>query len=212
MHAKKPSVFFPIIDNGLGFVRAGYTMSMISALMSLKGHSVTVSRISDSHPSRSGNQITATFLESGCDEIFWIDTDIIFTPHDITHIMEHKVLFVCGIYPKRQVKLEPVLCTLPGHVPDPLAVLVPVKRAGRGFMRIQREVFERMKPHVPEYSNHGRPEWDFWPSPVIAGEYLSEDWAFCDKWRELGGTIYVDQRVQVQHEGSCVYPIDRDQL
>jgi len=33
------------------------------------------------------------------------------------------------------------------------------------------------------------------------GSYLSEDYMFCDRWREMGGDIWVDTRLRLSHSG-----------
>ena len=34
---------------------------------------------------------------------------------------------------------------------------------------------------------------------------LSEDWTFCENWRDLGGQIWVDKRVLLRHTGTYVF-------
>ena len=33
------------------------------------------------------------------------------------------------------------------------------------------------------------------------GHYLSEDYAFCSRWRALGGTVWLDTRSKLTHAG-----------
>ena len=85
---------------------------------------------------------------------------------------------------------------------------------GTGFMMIQRCVLERLAQAHPELSYsavHTFPDnlagsknrfalFD----PMIDGEsrtYLSEDYAFCQRWRELGGEIWVDLTSKLTHIG-----------
>lgn len=110
---------------------------------------------------------------------------------------------------------------------------VEVRRSGTGFMRISRACLEKLKTHDPvskvdrnqpietvisqaieahryvsePFYNHARTEWRFFPEGVINGEYLSEDWYFCEKWRHMGERVYIDPRVQLQHEGSIIFPL-----
>ena len=37
-------------------------------------------------------------LAQGFDELFWIDSDIVFQPDDVDKIRQHKHPFVCGLY------------------------------------------------------------------------------------------------------------------
>lgn len=210
-HPFSGKIFFPIVDNGQGSVKGNFTMCIVPAFVGRKVH---ITRASDSLPSRARNIATASFLQTDCTHLLFIDGDIIFEKEHIDMLLEHDQAIVCGIYCKRQVKIEPVLCTFKDHVEDPDAVLIKVARAGTGFMLIRRDVFEAMRDNPPEkypcpkYTNHKRDEWDFWSVGVVGGEYLSEDWYFCDRAREMGYDIFVDQRIQVRHEGDCIFPIE----
>lgn len=211
-------IFVPILDNGGGSVKTAYMESFLKAFGS-GGYNVFIKRASDSHPNRGMNKITADFLESDCDEMLVIDGDIVFGRQQIDFLFEHDLPLVYGAYPKRQRKLALCLCTLDGFEPDPEATLIEVRRAGRGFMRVHRRVFEAMKcpqGFAEAYENHGRLEWDFWASGVIMGEksqidgspeWLSEDWMFCERARALGYKIMVDQRIHLGHVGDIQFPV-----
>lgn len=228
--------FVPIIDNGLGMVRANF---MECFLAGFQGLQIFVKRISDSHCGRAMNKASADFLASDCDEMIVIDSDIIFSPEDIQLLISHDLPIVFGAYPKRQPEHQFCLCTLENFDGDTEADLVEVRRAGKGFMRVKREVLDKMKEISMPYANHLRPEWDFFQSGVvydemscmktekkipvhnvelesISGEvmfvgyepeFLSEDWYFCEKARSLGYKIMVDQRTRLKHEGDIQFPL-----
>jgi hypothetical protein len=35
--------------------------------------------------------------------------------------------------------------------------------------------------------------------------YLSEDWAFCHRWRALGKKVWVDKSVILDHQGTYLF-------
>ncbi len=88
--------------------------------------------------------------------------------------------------------------------------------AGTGFQLIKRHVFEKLAAAHPElaFSNihatisstaSGNNQFALF-DPMIdpdTGEYLSEDFAFCRRWRALGGEIWLDLRSQLTHIGSA---------
>jgi hypothetical protein len=41
-----------------------------------------------------------------------------------------------------------------------------------------------------------------------SGAYLSEDYAFCDRWRALGGEIWLDLHSRLTHAGMSYYEGD----
>jgi hypothetical protein len=189
----------------MGLSRTSWALSMIAAF---SGRACSLERISYPYPDGAMNIATADFLESECDEMLVVDTDIVFTRQHIDWLLSHDEPLVFGVYPKKQVGLTYPAEFLDSN-PEPFSGesdLCEVKRTARGFMRVHRSVFEAMKPHVPQYTcaQTGRECWAFWR--VLLGGH-SEDFAFCDLWRRLGGKILIDRRCTTQHEGSATYPI-----
>jgi len=90
--------------------------------------------------------------------------------------------------------------------------------AGTGFQLIKRRVFERMIAAYPETKYkalHAFPRpthpsdnlyalFDCMIDPE-SGVYLSEDYAFCRRWRALGGEIWLDLCSKLNHSGSYTY-------
>jgi hypothetical protein len=87
------------------------------------------------------------------------------------------------------------------------------KFAGAGFMMIRRAVFERLIAAFPETRYtvaHTQPVplasenqyalFDCMIDPET-GHYLSEDYAFCRRWRSIGGRIWLDTRGELTHIG-----------
>lgn len=215
MDVSKP-LFTTIIDNGDGKVMANFMVSYFNAF---KAHNVKPYRISDSSATRSGNRAACNFLESDYDIWINIDADIMFYPEAITSLLSHNEKLVFGVYPKKDEQRDPCWGTLKNEFPQENEKgLVEVRRCGRGFMLVQRELLEMLKEEnggpALRYHNHGRIEWDFFPALAVSGsmsarnsgrELLTEDWAFCEYVRSLGVPIYVDLKIKLAHEGGYVY-------
>jgi hypothetical protein len=109
-----------------------------------------------------------------------------------------------------------------GHGASPVSAyadsdgLVEVAEAPTGFMVIKRRVFERLMENYPElnYVPDGPPNnpqrhlhWRFFDCMVDpdSGRYLSEDYAFCRRWRDIGGKVFVDPQCQLMHLGQHVF-------
>jgi hypothetical protein len=85
--------------------------------------------------------------------------------------------------------------------------------AGAGFLLMKRGALERMAAHYPEThyrGAHNTPHPN--PSPNLyalfdcmidpqSGDYLSEDYAFCQRWRAMGGTLWLDTKSRLTHVG-----------
>ena len=110
------------------------------------------------------------------------------------------------------------------EVDDPDQVVVVngfarVRYAGTGFLMIRRHVLERMCAHpayaslqfVREHSHDalaGSPNrFALFESMIdpASGTYLSEDFAFCKRWTDIGGEIWADLESRLDHVGPSVF-------
>jgi hypothetical protein len=106
--------------------------------------------------------------------------------------------------------------------PDHVAVVngfTRVRYAGTGFLMIRRHVFEKMCEH-PAYASlqffrehsldalAGSPNrfalFESMIDPATA-TYLSEDFAFCKRWSDIGGEIWADLESRLDHVGPSVF-------
>jgi hypothetical protein len=89
--------------------------------------------------------------------------------------------------------------------------LTEVKHVATGFMMIKRAVIEKMSEAFPytKYTDdvnyleehENQYAYALFDCGVEDGHYLSEDWMFCNRWRKLGGKIYVDVSINLSHTG-----------
>lgn len=94
--------------------------------------------------------------------------------------------------------------------------LVKLKDAATGFMLIKREVILKMIESYPElYFNNDLsmdPEFAKWTylffdcmHEADTKRYLSEDYAFCRRWQALGGEVWLDPIVNLDHVGHFTF-------
>ena len=81
-------------------------------------------------------------------------------------------------------------------------------------MLIKRDVFENLNAHPatkPFINDIGLPAElnpymkTYFDTAVRENRYYSEDWTFCENWRDLGGRVWVDKRVLLKHTGTYVF-------
>lgn len=96
---------------------------------------------------------------------------------------------------------------------------IEVRHGGTGFMLIKRGVFEHLAPHVPTYRNgthkgedgeyvHPLTHEFFATSIDPTGALLSEDYHFCELWRNHGGKVFANPFIKLDHVGTYVYTGD----
>lgn len=203
-------IFLAIADNGMGLSRTSWAVSMMGACLDvLSKYHVSIARVSNPYPEMSMNIASNSFMESGCDEILIIDTDIKFSTSELRRLMTHEHPFVSGLYTKKTPGLFFVAAGLDGDASpfanDGRPRLRPIKRVAKGFLRLQREVFEKTRPLRAEVEDpRGESMVEY--RKTLPGEH-SEDFEFCDAWRSVGGQVMVDTSVILQHEGSIPFPI-----
>lgn len=109
---------------------------------------------------------------------------------------------------------NPVPGTTNFDVREPLEVL----EIGTGFMLIKRDVFGKFKeeyPHLEYRPDHGG-QANFDGSRMIHAyfdtvidpdtqRYLSEDYMFCQYWRNIGGKVYLCPWMKTSHVGTYAF-------
>jgi hypothetical protein len=160
---------------------------------------------------RARNNLAYSFLQTDCTHLFFLDSDIVIEPRQFQRLLNANKDIVCGLYPKKQPSLDWVVNYIPGEKVDENGYL-KIKHAGTGALLITRKALEDMISKHPEMVYRGDPDqtsirYDFFPMRAVDGTYLSEDWAFCNRVLEDGGSIYADTRCQLRHVGKIVYPL-----
>ena len=94
--------------------------------------------------------------------------------------------------------------------------LIPVYDGGTGFMMFKKSVIQKMMDKWPElwykndlntdpaYNKYCYALFDTIIDPDTK-RYLSEDYTFCRRWQELGGTIWMDPTINLDHQGAYLF-------
>ena len=165
--------------------------------------------------SRARNTLTAKFLHTKeSTHLMFIDADIGWEPWHLLVMLDAQKDVIGGLYPMKSLPVKWCVNGLPNAEEDPNSPLVEVSKTGTGFMLIKRDVFEKLNAHpaVRTFANDiGLPrELDqymktYFDTAVREGRYYSEDWTFCENWRDIGGQVWVDKRVLLRHTGTYVF-------
>ena len=96
--------------------------------------------------------------------------------------------------------------------------LVEIKKGPAGCMLIKREVFEKMikaypnllikQKHLVNGIMGGTEEmWNFFDTSFDekTGDFVGEDYAFCNRWTAIGGKIYANVDAYITHHGDFAY-------
>jgi len=164
--------------------------------------------------SRARNTLVAKFLSNPTStHLMFIDADIGWEPWHLLVMLNRDVDVIGGLYPMKTLPIKWVVNGFDGAETGPDG-LQEVSKTGTGFMLVKRHVFEKLNDHpaVKPFNNDiGLPkELDqylrtYYDTAVRENRYYSEDWTFCENWRDLGGKVWVDKRVLLRHTGTYVF-------
>lgn len=162
--------------------------------------------------SRARDLLVAQFLASDCTTLVFVDGDVGFGREDLRLLLASPYPITAGLYPRKSTSRKWVCVPQPEDVPP-----IPgqpdfrrVRRVGTGFLRIDRSVLDAMiaGSHIAHYPLNGNTLYQFFPTGLLDGEFLSEDYYFCELATRAGFGIYVDSRIQLRHVGRLVYQRD----
>jgi hypothetical protein len=167
--------------------------------------------------------------------LLFIDADIGFEPEQVLRLIQCGADMCAAVYPIKQIDWDRVKSTIEAARPNPAAAslkyvfevedtnvviakagFVKVRYAGTGFLMIRRAVLERMCAHYPQLKfkrDHSRDaatasEHRFALFECMIaddGTYLSEDFAFCKRWTDMGGEIWADLDSKLNHVGPMAF-------
>lgn len=176
--------------------------------------------VNESLISRARNTLTAKFLDqTESTHLFFVDADIGWEPWHLLVLLNRDKDVIGGLYPMKTMPIKWVVNGFEGAEEGPDG-LQEVSKAGTGFLLTKRHVFEKLKAHpaVKQYKNDIGldPKYDqhlktYFDTAVRQNRYYSEDWTFCENWRDLGGKVWVDKRVLLRHSGSYVFCMENQQ-
>jgi len=167
--------------------------------------------------------------------LLFIDADIGFEPDQVLRLIECGADMCAAVYPIKRIDWDKVKDVIgsgrsdPGaaalqyvfEVENPNAVIqtagfIKVRYAGTGFLMIRRQALERMCANYPQLRYRRDHSVDaatasenrFALFECLIGEdgtYLSEDFAFCKRWTDMGGEIWADLKSKLRHIGPIAF-------
>jgi len=167
--------------------------------------------------------------------LLFVDADIGFEPAQVLRLIQYGADMCAAVYPIKLIDWEKVRSTIQSARPNPAAAalryvfevddasavieksgFVKVRYAGTGFLMIRRAALEKMCARYPQlrykrdHSIDAAMESDnrfalFECMIAEDGTYLSEDFAFCKRWTDMGGEIWADLDSKLTHVGPMTF-------
>jgi hypothetical protein len=158
------------------------------------------------------NRCFAHFLASDCSHLLFIDSDIGFSSDAVFRLLAHNLPIVGGSYAKKALGAPHYALSPLPHAERSTADLIEVMGLPGGFMMVQRSAAERLAGayrHLAFDAHDGVEDGCEWRKHLLNlfGEELegrtrwSEDLAFCRRWRAIGGRVWLDPHILLEHWG-----------
>ena len=170
----------------------------------------------ESNVNRARNTCASKFLSGDATHLMFVDADIKFNPTDVVKLLTHDKDIVGGIYPQKTLPPKMVVNTIDNGKRE--GNLIEVGTIGTGFMLIKRTVFEKLieegaTPYNDQMELINNNQYDFFQCTIDSrGTYLTEDWSFCRRWRQVGGEVWVDLDIALEHVGYFRFQPDMETL
>jgi hypothetical protein len=175
--------------------------------------------VGSSNLPRARNGLAARFLASDYDVLLMIDDDMGWEPGAVIRMLasEHAFIAAAGRKKSRRPNADPsVWCAQ--FIPDaPLRLddmgAIEVKRIGAAFVALDRSVLTGLASAHPEWKRDGHEDMNAAQHAAYHqffqfttdDEEIGEDYLFCDRWRAIGGEVWVDPSIELKHVGSSEY-------
>ena len=183
---------------------------------------------------RARNVAVGRFMQkTDADYFMFIDADVDFDPDSVLRLVNsgHDIAVAC--YPKKCVMWDQAASAVKGGDDRNMAMLssslvlnfgasrrpvengfIEVLDGPTGFMLIKRDVFTKLEEKFPQLwckNDHQNRDFDDYHACfdcMIDPEtkrYLSEDYAFCRRYQQMGGKIYADVHATMGHVGNLPF-------
>ena len=207
----------------------------LQVLMIQKGHQLMIDTTeNESLVHRARNVSVGRFMQKSDAELFlFVDADIDFEPESVIRLIEsgHDISVAC--YPKKCIFWDQAKDAVQQNIDKNMAMVssslvvnfgaqnrqiengfIEVLDGPTGFMLIKREVFKKMEEHYTDLNcvnDHQNRDFDNYCAlfdcmiDPVSRRYLSEDYAFCRRWQQMGGKIHADVNTTLGHVGNLPF-------
>ena len=184
-----------------------YTDSLLSSLRMAIGRGDYLHGVYTSYDAliqRSRNALIRIALQSGFDDLVFIDSDVQWRPEDLFRVVDRGEAVIGGPLPRRSDTegygvqiLSRKLRWNDDHS------LLRADGLGTGFLKLSRpallDLWRVSEPYKDDSGEENRMVFDI---KIVGGELISEDYVACRKLKDLGYDLWLDPDVELHHIGN----------
>lgn len=188
----------------------------INHLNSISARCHIIESQNSSHVGKGREQVLWQAMRTDATHILFIDADMTWNPMQVQKLLCSPHEFSCIVGVKKQEELAVCCNFLPNPQKQwfhPETKFLQLCDVGFAFVMLQRSVAERMLEAYPDlqYKNDVFTEAALFLDMMVDDEQagrrlrMSEDYAFCRRWRAIGGEIWCEPHEGIGHIGRKIY-------
>lgn len=142
------------------------------------------------------------------DKLMWVDSDVGWKAGSMLHVLTHREHIVAGGCRRRKDPEDYAIQFMDEVSQDEKTKLIEIKSIGMAFTAVTRKCLQEFRAKTPElaYGFEDQTLHGFFQCPIEGGRIMGEDTWFCEKWRSLGGKVWLDPRHWITHQdGNKIY-------
>jgi len=196
-----------------GHTAPAYQLSLVRTLDACKESKIDVEWMfltGNCHVDDCRNYLVRDFLLSDCTHLFFVDSDVGWSATDFIRVATSPHDVCAGVYPKKRENTPYPVKFNPGEMWTDADGWMEVDKVPTGFLCIARHVLQDMYDAEPrkfrsEKQRHKMPQAILFERTYEGGGRISGDYSWCNRWRRLGGKIYIDPEMRFYHSGEKEY-------
>jgi hypothetical protein len=192
-----------------GDISAFYVDSLVNTVNKVKNSEIKISHqflVYQPVIQYARNTLVKQFLESDNDEIVFIDSDQAWEPDDLIKLINSNKDFVGAAVHLKTHDERYNVKFLDNEVDHEGYLLVD--SIGTGFLKISRNALEKICKDSEKYFYNETEYSSVFELSIKDGHAITEDFTFCEKWKSLGGKIYIDTNLKSFHIGKDMWASD----
>lgn len=154
---------------------------------------------------RARNDLVKLAVEEEFDDLIFIDSDQEWDPEWVFKLLGYEEDMVGGTVVKKSEQTMFNVKAIDGALTINEKGLIEVEAVGTGFLKVSKNALKKIWDASKEYKNEGRKCRMVFDIQIKNGDLVSEDNVFCQKWRKLGGKVYIDPTMTCNHIGTKKY-------
>lgn len=196
-----------------------YTVSLLKTIRTLDALGIKCDAtfvIGNSNLPKARNELLAEFRASEYTDTLLIDDDMGWSADAVVRLLASPHPIIAGVGRKRckAPNSDPEVWAVrwfPGEIEQDENGAISVPGVGAAFMKVSREALEQMIAAYPELKRNApkrltglaaQSYYRMFEFHDDGTEESGEDMAFCDRWRALGGKVWIDPEIELTHVGS----------